>query len=85
MYILLNLQVTVQKIRFRISDSEYQIHRLKFNLTNTIIHLRSLMDRFKIFLCVPVYGDSPSLEYAIMNIPPNFLPDKNYQLSTVAF
>ena len=56
-----------------------------FNLTNTIIHLRSLMDRFKIFPCVPVYGDSPSYEYAKMKIPSNLLPDKNYQLSAVAF
>ena len=43
------------------------------------------MDRFKIFPCVPVYGDSPSYEYAKMKIPSNLLPDKNYQLSAVAF
>jgi hypothetical protein len=43
------------------------------------------MDRLEIFPCVPVYGDCPSYEYAVMKILSNILADKNYQLSTVAF
>ena len=38
------------------------------NLTNNIIHLWSFMDRFKIFPCVPVYGDFKSYGCAIMRM-----------------
>jgi hypothetical protein len=65
----LNLQVTVQKTFDRLD----QIHiSLAYSFHLPIIHFRSYMDRFKIFTCVPDYGDCPSNEYAIMRIPVKF-------------
>jgi hypothetical protein len=45
---------------------------LAYLLHLPIIHLRSFMDRFKIFTCFSVYGDCPSYEHVIMRIPVKF-------------